>query len=153
MNNSIDVVGLGARIRSVRKSKNWTAERVAVELGCSTGLLSKYENGNSDGPSLIHIEKISQLFQVPFLWLCFGDEDNAALNKELNSRLTETLSDSLPIMDVYHKKFVLQAMEMALEESIQEKQALRRKQGRVRNYSSNKDVSTPNTSASFSSVE
>ena len=45
-------------------------------------------------------------------------------------------------MDVYHKKFVLQAMEMALEESLMEQQVLRMKRNRVRNYSGTQEAYT-----------
>ncbi|MFZ9046618.1 MAG: helix-turn-helix domain-containing protein [Cyclobacteriaceae bacterium] len=140
MNNNIDLIALGARLRDVRNAKNWSAKKVASELGFSTGLLSKYENGNSDSPSLIHLEKMSRLLDVPFLWLCFGDEEDAELDEELNTNLRKTLSDSLPVMDVYHKKFVLQAMEMALEESKMEQQVLRMKRNRVRNYSGTQEA-------------
>jgi len=42
-----DMNGVGEKIRSVRKQKGWTLERLAAETGLSTSFLSQVERGQS----------------------------------------------------------------------------------------------------------
>ncbi len=129
----LDLVGVGERIRISRKNKRVNLERLAKKLNCSIGLLSSYENGVNNNLSLLHISKIAENLEVSFQWLCFGDENEEELHIKLDKDIRSALDDYWYILDIYHKKFILQAFEMAKEESIQEQHAFRRKQKRAIN--------------------
>ena len=63
---------VGQKIRSRRKIRRISLERLAAEAGVSTGLLSQIERGLSS-PSLQTLRRICAALEMPFTWL-FGED-------------------------------------------------------------------------------
>ena len=54
---------LGANLKNLRKSKNWTQKRLSELLGVSEASISKYE-GNIAAPSVDLLRSYSKLFGI-----------------------------------------------------------------------------------------
>lgn len=75
---------LADRIRSARKSKNWTQAYLAQKAKLSVATISAYENsdaGKKANPSLENIIKIAQVLEVSIDWLCGLTNHDAAFNQ------------------------------------------------------------------------
>lgn len=79
---------LGDRVRRLRKSLNWTQDRLAAEAGVSKSFISEVENGASQprGPVLV---KIAAALQASIDYLMTGQEPtvHAAKPVEIPSEL------------------------------------------------------------------
>lgn len=82
----INFKAIGQRIRDERKNRSMTQENLAELLDISTEHLSRIETG-SYRPSLILIEKISNILDIDEETLMFGTLVDANLNKELVSKI------------------------------------------------------------------
>ena len=59
------VVGLGRAIRSARRDKGMTVERLGREAGVSTGLISQLERGLGN-PSFLTLQRLAEALELPF---------------------------------------------------------------------------------------
>ena len=66
--NEIDKVELGKRIRIARKRVNYTQEKVALKLNTTHSVISAYESGKTNIPTLFIIE-IAKLTNKSLNWL------------------------------------------------------------------------------------
>ena len=55
---------LGARVRELRKERDWTLEQAAKKAGLARSTLSKIENGNTS-PSLTTLQSLAHALSVP----------------------------------------------------------------------------------------
>ena len=66
-------MGLSERIKSLRKSKNWTQIELAEKLNVTDKAVSKWEN-NEANPDILLLPDISKLFNVSIDFLLTGEE-------------------------------------------------------------------------------
>ena len=86
----INFKAIGQRIKRERKMNGLTQEKLAEMLEISTEHLSRIETG-SYRPSLLLIEKISEIFNIDESELMFGSSDDKRASKELIDKI-DTLS-------------------------------------------------------------
>lgn len=79
---------IGQRIKTFRKNRFLTQEKLAELLNVSTEHLSRIETG-SYRPSLNLIENISEILEVSEEELMFGTKNETEMNKELCNRFNE----------------------------------------------------------------
>ena len=87
----INFKAIGQRVKKERKQNGFTQEKLAEMLEISTEHLSRIETG-SYRPSLLLIEKISEIFDIDESELMFGTEKSKNENKELVDKI-DTLTD------------------------------------------------------------
>lgn len=78
-----DYVRMKLRLKELRKSKGWTQERVASELGISTPHVSEMETGKKN-PSLKLMDDLARLYGIPVTGLYAleaTDDDTLTLAK------------------------------------------------------------------------
>ena len=66
--NDIDKVNLGKRIKLARKSVNYTQEKLALKLNTTHSVISAYESGKTNIPTLFIIE-IAKFTNKSLNWL------------------------------------------------------------------------------------
>lgn len=86
----INFKAMGLRIKEERKKRNMTQEKLAELLEISTEHLSRIETG-SYRPSLILIEKLSDILNIDEETLMFGSSDDVKLINEIAGKI-ENLS-------------------------------------------------------------
>lgn len=82
----INFKAIGQRIKAERKCNGLTQEKLAEMLDISTEHLSRIETG-SYRPSLVLMEKISEILQIDEEALMFGSQVDMKANKELISKI------------------------------------------------------------------
>ncbi|MGN1442232.1 MAG: helix-turn-helix domain-containing protein [Acutalibacteraceae bacterium] len=87
----INFKAIGQRIKRERKVSGLTQEKLAEMLEISTEHLSRIETG-SYRPSLLLIEKISEIFNIDESELMFGSLSDKRASKELIDKI-DTLSN------------------------------------------------------------
>ncbi len=59
------VIGLGRAIKSARRDKGMTVERLGRDAGVSTGLISQLERGRGN-PSFLTLQRLAEALELPF---------------------------------------------------------------------------------------
>lgn len=75
----------GEHITQLRKSKKWSQEQLAKEVGSSRVMIGNYERGDHT-PSIEVVIKIAKAFNVSVDFL-IGDSINSSFNQETVERL------------------------------------------------------------------
>ena len=81
---------LGAQVRKIRKSKNFTLKELAEQTGLSIGYISQIERNLTD-PSLFTLRKISAALDVPTYLFMGGTVDHS-----LTTRTADIITLSQP---------------------------------------------------------
>jgi len=71
-------LGIGEKIRSVRRSKRMTQKKLADKVGCESSFVSHIER-NSRNMSLDYLRRIADALDTPAYRLMTGENDRAAL--------------------------------------------------------------------------
>ncbi len=88
---------LGAQVRKIRKSKNFTLKELAEQTGLSIGYISQIERNLTD-PSLFTLRKISAALDVPTYLFMGGTVDHS-----LTTRTADIITLSQPNTNIrYH---------------------------------------------------
>ncbi len=88
---------LGAQVRKIRKSKNFTLKELAEQTGLSIGYISQIERNLTD-PSLSTLRKISAALDVPTYLFMGGTVDHS-----LTTRTADIITLSQPNTNIcYH---------------------------------------------------
>lgn len=61
----LDVAGLGRSLRSARRNRDLSLERLAVSSGVSAGLISQLERGRGN-PSFLTLRRLAAALELPF---------------------------------------------------------------------------------------
>ena len=61
--DEVEPLDLGARVRELRKARDWTLERAATEAGLARSTLSKIENGQMS-PTYDALRKLAEGLQI-----------------------------------------------------------------------------------------
>lgn len=94
--NILPVMDIGERIRSERKKRKWSQERLAREADVTQGLISQIENGTN--VSSKHLTTIARALDVSADWLETGKGDprrrqvNAPISLHYPPVIEETLA-------------------------------------------------------------
>ncbi len=90
---ALDYKLIGERIKSVRKSRGYTQNKMAKELGLSAAYVSRVERG-SGKINLQRLAQVSQVLNVPLSKLLTGTVEKS--DEYLNQEFKETLSKCTP---------------------------------------------------------
>jgi transcriptional regulator with XRE-family HTH domain len=77
----IMTIGIGKRVKKLRKKAEWTQTEFSEKIGTSLNTLSKFENGTSDLPSEC-IKKAAELLGVTPNYLLNGKEEIEGIKKD-----------------------------------------------------------------------
>lgn len=68
----VDKMGIGERLRDLRKEKGLTLRELSEKVGITAAALSSYEKGQKE-PSLGFAIKLAEFYEVSLEWLCRGE--------------------------------------------------------------------------------
>lgn len=88
----INFKAIGQRIKTQRKLHSLTQEKLAEMLDISTEHLSRIETG-SYRPSLVLLEKTSEIFNIDEEELLFGTKNDFEVNKQLLTKIEDLTED------------------------------------------------------------
>lgn len=91
---------LGKRIQKIRKSKNFTQEELAEQIGIDTKSVSKIENGGSY-PGAETLSSIIRILNVkPYELFVFDDE---IPYQEMRTEILNSLDDNKTVLALYER--------------------------------------------------
>lgn len=105
---------LGARIKKLRRDREWSREQLGEKIDIHWQTIGKYEN-DAVIPTATVLKKIAEVFGVTSDYLLFGEADNTPINKVQNKDLLrrfekldrinpDNIKGLLEVMDVYIQK-------------------------------------------------
>lgn len=113
----IDLIGMGKRIKALRRSLGLTQEVFSSEINISTSYLALLETGKRTA-SIDVLAQISKRFHTSIDYLLFGSDTplqikNNCLFRDLCETYSEQqISDALSLAEFYLKKLLIKNKEM-----------------------------------------
>jgi len=74
-----EAIEAGQRIRKARLAQGLSLDELADELECSKGVLSKWENGETESLDARLLERLAARLYVTPRWILFGPQQDAWL--------------------------------------------------------------------------
>lgn len=111
-----DKIGVGERLKLIRKDLGWTIEMMAKHVGLTKGTFNSYLRGLALPPESI-IEKVSQLSGVSEEWIYYGDIKNFIKDYLISQGYEEFLKDFPNTIDKIYLEYEIQKNKYSLNES------------------------------------
>lgn len=119
-NDTLDIKKISNGILLRMDELGITPGELAIESGCTESTISRYCNLKINKPSLSEIAKLAKALDVSIDWLCFGDseeENERNIHEQMDDYMSRLIDQAKAQVDIDGKRFILQALHLALERS------------------------------------